>query len=82
MTTAAKATTKANGSRIVEKPVRLEREATVRPSVYLAMIVDPATGRRRPFDWRGTRSEAHALAARLRDDGHLVVVVKSAEVTT
>lgn len=85
MTAAAKAAvivTKANGSRIVEKPVRLEREATVRPSVYLVQIIDSATGRRRTYDWRGTRSEAHALAARLRDDGALVVVVKSAEVTT
>lgn len=66
----------------VEKPVRLQREATVRPSVYLAMVVDPATGRRRTFDWRGTKREAEELAARLRDDGALVVVVKSAEVTT
>jgi len=64
--------------RIVEKPVRLEREATVRPTVYLVLIIDPATGRRRTYDWRGTRSEAHALAARLRLDRHLVIVVPSA----
>lgn len=68
--------------RLVEKPVRLEREATVRPSVYLVLIIDPATGRRRPWDWRNTEREARELAARLRDDGALVVVVKSAEVTT
>ena len=54
----------------------------MRPSVYLVQIIDSATGRRRPFDWRGTKREADELAARLRDDGHLVVVVKSAEVTT
>jgi hypothetical protein len=67
------------------KATAREREPETRPPVYLVQIIDSATGRRRTYDWRGTRSEAHALAARLRDDGALVVVAQSAlvqEVTT
>lgn len=64
--------------RIVEKPVRLQRETTMRPSVWLVQIIDSATGRRRTYDWRGTQREAADLASRLRLDGALVVVEQSA----